>query len=294
MVNDTPKSPSKKYHDSDGDVIETKFAINHPQPSSRKPSGYSTEPFSSGPSTAITTSHRGSNRQKKPYSHQRSTTAKPQYESIDHDFDSDILPVNSQKFSLDDVSQNAGIYIEQPQFHSDYHLKNVKLPQKSKTVDHQYEQVDHFKPAQDPNPFNFKPHFKLQDVPNLYPEGYKTPASQGQLQKYYEKQLLLEQQQKDEHLQYQHLNQNPATKGQYNQFLKAQEDELVEQKYIRDQLKLHHQQQNGNSHLRGFYKQGSPQQSHKFHPVRNNARPHTTLGLSHYRKAVPYSIRFNL
>lgn len=204
-----------------------------------------------------------------------SSSSKYNFDSPSFDFDS------SNKYKTDN-----------PKFASDFELKNIKLPQKFNS-----QKYDPFS-VSNPNPLDFKPQFKLQDVPNLYPQesaGYGV-AGRGQIESFY----VAEQAAKDELIKQQLKNNpDPATKGQYQQFLKAKEDEQIEQQQFREQLQLQQQQQqqqlsfkNQRPNLSGV--------SSKFRPVRRiPARP-VSLGLRHYGTGVPslidrpYSITFKV
>ncbi|KFB36816.1 hypothetical protein ZHAS_00003979 [Anopheles sinensis] len=88
-----------------------------------------------------------------------------------------------------------------------------------------------------PNPLDFRPNFKLQDVPNLYPaDPYLLGAgiaAKGQIESFLNSEHAL----KDESLVAQLLgDSSPAARPHYHQFLKSQEDEKLEKEALRQQI----------------------------------------------------------
>lgn len=129
--------------------------------------------------------------------------------------------------------------------------------------------------AQNEKP-KFKPH---QEIPS-YNE--HQPLSQKQLAKIYAQQ----QAEKDEkeHFIHPSINsKNPASLGQYQQFLKSQEDEKIEHEFVREQLKFKQQTNNKRPYVRP--------PPNKFHPGRKPPkRVSVTPGLGAYRTTykIPY------
>jgi hypothetical protein len=173
-------------------------------------------------------------------------------------------------------------------YRSEFGLKNIHLADNISNGKGTFtnSQSSHKLPSEFVNPYDFKPSFKLQDVPNLYPsESYgQSSASRGQIQNY----LRAEHRIKDEILKQNLLNNpNPAARGQLQQFYKAKEDERIEQEVVLEQLK---NQQLGPARPQSFGGQrpkgprpGSLQTSQsKFYPVRKQPvraiRPYRSPG----------------
>ena len=86
----------------------------------------------------------------------------------------------------------------------------------------------------------FEPSFKLRDFPNLHGSAHGTGiASQAQIQKYYDD----EEPQRNERAKHKLVNDpHSASKAQFQQFLRAKEDERLE-KLVEEQFKLQQQKQ---------------------------------------------------
>lgn len=86
----------------------------------------------------------------------------------------------------------------------------------------------------------FKPSFKLRDFPNIHGSDHGSGiASPGQIKTYYD----TEETERDERIRHSFLSDpHPASKAQFQQFLKAKEDERLE-KLAEEQFKLQQQKQ---------------------------------------------------
>lgn len=86
----------------------------------------------------------------------------------------------------------------------------------------------------------FKPSFKLRDFPNIHGSDTGSGiASPGQIKSYYE----AEESERDDRIKHKLLtDSHPASKAQFQQFLKAKEDERLE-KLVEEQFKLQQQKQ---------------------------------------------------
>lgn len=155
---------------------------------------------------------------------------------------------------------------------------------------------------------SIRPHFKLQEVPNLYPSEDSFRPSVG-----YPGNKLFEPSSDNEDYIQQQLSKNPASKGQYQQYLKSQEDEKIEQQAVLEQIKyqqskpkvpqpppskpIHH-----NRPPQTF--SGSSTKYRPYITVKKNfirkkplVRVSSSPGLSHYRTPViegPYTIHFSV
>lgn len=162
----------------------------------------------------------------------------------------------------------------------------------------------------------FKPNFRLQEVPNLYPSedqfrpsvGYPGEGDDGSTGD----NKLFEPSSDNEEFVQQQLAQNPASKGQYQQYLKSQEDEKIEQQALLEQLKYQQQQPQRPKGPPPKASIGRPLQGYsgsstKFRPyitVKKNfnrrkplVRVASSPGLSHYRTPAidgPYTIHFSV
>lgn len=87
---------------------------------------------------------------------------------------------------------------------------------------------------------SFKPNFKLQEVPNLYPSEDQFRPSLGFASNEGNGNKLFEPNSENEDYVQQQLANNPASRGQYQQYLKSQEDEKIEQQALLEQLKYQH------------------------------------------------------
>ncbi|XP_053678227.1 uncharacterized protein LOC128728622 [Anopheles nili] len=152
-----------------------------------------------------------------------------------------------------------------------------------------------------PNPLDFRPKFKLQDVPNLYPADHLGAgiAAKGQIENFLNSEHAL----KDESLVAQLLGDgSPASRPHYHQFLKSQEDEKLEKEALRQQIEYLKAQA-----AKRPVDVGNPNRppivsnAQKFRPVRR-IPSHVRLGVKapyplpripHYNDR-PYSISFKI
>lgn len=161
----------------------------------------------------------------------------------------------------------------------------------------------------DNSEFNsFKHNFKLQEVPNLYPSEEQFRPSVG----FPGNKLFEPNSSSGDHDDYiQQLAKNPASKGQYQQYLKSQEDEKIEQQALLEQLKYQQSQKPKVPPKAAISRPpvGFSGASTKFRPgpyitVKKNfnrrkplIRVSSSPGLSHYRTPVidgPYTIHFSV
>ncbi|XP_062540386.1 uncharacterized protein LOC134208541 isoform X2 [Armigeres subalbatus] len=127
------------------------------------------------------------------------------------------------------------------EFESDFDVKNIKLPGTLNTFrPNNFPKSTKHKSKygsdiDNPNPLEFRPNFKLQDVPNLYPDEHIGAgiAAKGQIENF----LNAEHSFRNEPIRTTHfLDGHPGKKGQYNQFLKSQEDEQFEKEALKAQI----------------------------------------------------------
>lgn len=166
----------------------------------------------------------------------------------------------------------------------------------------------------------FKPNFRLQEVPNLYPSedqfkpslGYPGESSGLSGQNSNNGNKLFEPSSDNEEFVQQQLAKNPASKGQYQQYLKSQEDEKIEQQALLEQLQYQQHQQPQKP--KGPPKAPISRPSSAFSGSSAKFRPYITVkktyprkrplvrvasspGLSHYRTPAidgPYTIHFSV
>lgn len=154
-------------------------------------------------------------------------------------------------------------------------------------------------PLKQSESFDFGPHFKLQEVPNLYPSGddqFKPSVGVSGQHHQGAPHLFAPSNSEKEELVKQQFAPNPASKGQYQQFLKAQQDEKIEQQALLEQLK--YQQQKGRPSYGGSATKFKPyipvkQITYRRKPVSRIVSP----GLGHYRTPIidgPYTIHFSV
>ncbi|XP_050067511.1 uncharacterized protein LOC126556306 [Anopheles maculipalpis] len=152
-----------------------------------------------------------------------------------------------------------------------------------------------------PNPLDFRPKFKLQDVPNLYPADHLGAgiAAKGQIESFLNSEHAL----KDESLVAQLLGDgSPAARPHYHQFLKSQEDEKLEKEALRQQIEyLKAQAAKRPLELGNPSRPPIVSNAQKFRPVRR-IPSHVRLGVKapyplpripHYNDR-PYSISFKI
>uniref|UniRef100_A0A182MUJ9 Uncharacterized protein n=1 Tax=Anopheles culicifacies TaxID=139723 RepID=A0A182MUJ9_9DIPT len=152
-----------------------------------------------------------------------------------------------------------------------------------------------------PNPLDFRPKFKLQDVPNLYPADHLGAgiAAKGQIESFLNSEHAL----KDESLVAQLLGDgSPAARPHYHQFLKSQEDEKLEKEALRQQIEyLKAQAAKRPLDLGNPSRPPIVSNAQKFRPVRR-IPSHVRLGVKapyplpripHYNDR-PYSISFKI
>ncbi|XP_035896319.1 uncharacterized protein LOC118505110 isoform X3 [Anopheles stephensi] len=152
-----------------------------------------------------------------------------------------------------------------------------------------------------PNPLDFRPKFKLQDVPNLYPADHLGAgiAAKGQIESFLNSEHAL----KDESLVAQLLGDgSPAGRPHYHQFLKSQEDEKLEKEALRQQIEyLKAQAAKRPLDLGNPSRPPIVSNAQKFRPVRR-IPSHVRLGVKapyplpripHYNDR-PYSISFKI
>lgn len=275
-----------KFNDPNG-PITTKFAINHPAPThsaSNLGGSYQTYPDDGYTSNSayltekfITDYHTALSKLKQDQPGKQGSLRQPsnKFENV---FKSKFSDNNNFKVSSDFKVGGSSIKGENDFFENSHKFQNLKVA--------------------NPDPSEFKPNFKLRDVPNLYPTddhfkpsiGFDTGSSISTPN------LFESTVDKDELLKLQ-LAQNPASKGQYQQFLKAQQDEKIEQQALLEQLKF--QQQKGLS--RPSFSGGSKfrpilPQKHFSYPRRKPTRI-VSPGLGHYRTPIidgPYTIHFSV
>nr|XP_019548380.2 uncharacterized protein LOC109418620 isoform X1 [Aedes albopictus] len=127
------------------------------------------------------------------------------------------------------------------EYESDFDVKNIKLPGAlnkfrpnnfPKSTSHKSK---HGSDIDNPNPLEFRPNFKLQDVPNLYPDEHIGAgiAAKGQIENF----LNSEHSFRNQPVRTTHyLDGHPGKKGQYNEYLKSQEDEQFEKEALKAQI----------------------------------------------------------
>lgn len=287
-----PSSPSLL---SNGQIT-TKFAINHPAPTHSAANlggsyqtSFSDEGFGSS-SGQLT---------EKFISDYHTTLAK--------------LKSDKQQQQQQQAQHRGHLKSEQPKFQSSSSPFKTKFSDSSN-----FKVSSDFKvgaETQFPTKFNsgdlssFKPNFRLQEVPNLYPSEDQFRPSVG-----YSGNQLFEPNSDNEDFLQQQLAQNPASKGQYQQYLKAQQDEQIEQQALQEQLKYQHSKPKVPLKSQGLSRppQSAPPQgfsgsSTKYRPyiqVKKNfnrrkplVRVASSPGLSHYRTPAidgPYTIHFSV
>lgn len=227
----------------------------------------------------------------------------------------------TDKFLSDYHSTLAKLKKDKPKFQTSSPFKtkftdtsNFKVSSDFKVASESHQpQFQKTKFGSDFNNFNafkqdFKPDFKLQEVPNLYPSedqfrpsvGY--PGANGN--------QLFEPNSDNNEDYIKQLAKNPASKGQYQQYLKAQEDEKIEQQAVQEQLKYQQQQQPkappklpiSRPHPQAF--NGASTKFRPYITVKKNfnrrkplVRVSSSPGLSHYRTPLidgPYTIHFSV
>ncbi|XP_055633146.1 uncharacterized protein LOC129773550 isoform X2 [Toxorhynchites rutilus septentrionalis] len=131
------------------------------------------------------------------------------------------------------------------QYDSDFDVKNIKLPgiqTKNRppafTIQSQLRSKQQGSDIDNPNPLEFRPNFKLQDVPNLYPDEHlgSGAVSKTQLENF----LHAEQAFVDDAIRthYQDGGNPPPKKGHHQQFLKQQEDDHLEKEALKAQIEF--------------------------------------------------------
>lgn len=130
------------------------------------------------------------------------------------------------------------------QYDSDFDVKNIKLPgiqtknrPPALTIQSQLRSKQQGSDIDNPNPLEFRPNFKLQDVPNLYPDEHLGSGivAKTQLENF----LHAEQAFVDDAIRTHYLDSNPPSKkGHHQQFLKAQEDENSEKESLKAQIEF--------------------------------------------------------
>ncbi|XP_058821476.1 uncharacterized protein LOC131683469 isoform X2 [Topomyia yanbarensis] len=205
-----------------------------------------------------------------------------------------------------------------PEYESDFDVKNIKLPgahnnfrPHTRTKHTQHKSKQHGSAIDNPNPLEFRPNFKLQDVPNLYPDEHIGAgiAAKGQIENF----LNSEHAFKGENIRTTHyLDGHPGKKPTYQQYLKSQEDEKLEKEALKAQIEyLKAQAAKRPAELRQRPPGPAPFPQHSLGPApsRPRGRPvrripgaHVPLGVKgpglppripHYNDR-PYSISFKL
>ncbi|XP_055609695.1 uncharacterized protein LOC129756719 isoform X2 [Uranotaenia lowii] len=131
------------------------------------------------------------------------------------------------------------------EFDTDFDLKNIQLPgaHNSKLRPNTFTKPKSHKSKlygpniDNPNPLEFKPNFKLQDVPNLYPAEHNLGAgiaAKGQIENFLNSKHPFGEPEpiKTTHF----LDGNPLKKGRYPEFSSPSEEELVEKEALRAQI----------------------------------------------------------
>ncbi|XP_049291768.1 uncharacterized protein LOC125768338 isoform X1 [Anopheles funestus] len=206
------------------------------------------------------------------------------------------------------LTKNTSPHHKLPQ--STHHLPHhLQHHQQQQTLPHPAQSHAHLHPHTlgttgsivNPNPLDFRPKFKLQDVPNLYPADHLDAgiAAKGQIESFLNSEHAL----KDESLVAQLLGDgSPAARPHYHQFLKSQEDEKLEKEALRQQIEYLKAQA-----AKRPLDHGNPSRppivsnAQKFRPVRR-IPSHVRLGVKapyplpripHYNDR-PYSISFKI
>ncbi|XP_058444019.1 uncharacterized protein LOC131425829 [Malaya genurostris] len=119
-----------------------------------------------------------------------------------------------------------------PEYESDFDVKNIKLPgahnkfrPHSHTKPTLHKSKPHGSDIDNPNPLEFRPNFKLQDVPNLYPDEHLGAgiAAKGQIENF---------------LNAEHAFKNEGFRPTHFQLLKSQEDEKLEKEALKAQIEF--------------------------------------------------------
>ncbi|XP_065091498.1 uncharacterized protein LOC135712484 isoform X2 [Ochlerotatus camptorhynchus] len=199
------------------------------------------------------------------------------------------------------------------EYESDFDVKNIKLPgaltkfrPNTFTKPSQHKNKQHGSDIDNPNPLEFRPNFKLQDVPNLYPDDHIGAgiAAKGQIENF----LNAEHSFRNEPIRTTHfLDGHPGKKGQYQQFLKSQEDEQFEKEALKAQIE-YLKAQAAKRPSEGRQRPSGPPISIKHGPVPPRGRPVRRIPplgplgakqsrpparIPHYNDR-PYSISFKL
>ncbi|XP_053699215.1 uncharacterized protein LOC128746196, partial [Sabethes cyaneus] len=203
------------------------------------------------------------------------------------------------------------------EYESDFDVKNIKLPgaqnkfrPHTHTKSNPHKSKLHASDIDNPNPLEFRPNFKLQDVPNLYPDEHigASIAAKGQIENFLNAEHAYK---TTTHF----LDGHPGKKPTYQQFLKSQEDEKLEKEALRAQieyLKAHASKRPAEIRQRPQGPPGppfpqhpvGPQHSHggRGRPVRRIPGAHLPLGVKaphpppripHFNDR-PFSISFKL
>ncbi|XP_055523850.1 uncharacterized protein LOC129717749 isoform X2 [Wyeomyia smithii] len=203
------------------------------------------------------------------------------------------------------------------EYESDFDVKNIKLPgahnkfrPHTNTKSNPYKSKLHASDIDNPNPLEFRPNFKLQDVPNLYPDEHigASIAAKGQIENFLNAEHGFK---ATTHF----LDGHPGKKPTYQQFLKSQEDEKLEKEALKAQieyLKAHASKRPSEIRQRPPGPPGppfpqhpvGPQHAHggRGRPVRRIPGAHLPLGVKaphpapripHFNDR-PYSISFKL
>ncbi|XP_053661903.1 uncharacterized protein LOC128711058 [Anopheles marshallii] len=205
------------------------------------------------------------------------------------------------------LTKNTSPHHKLPQ--STHHLPHHLQHHQQQTIPHPGQSHAHLHPHTlgttgsivNPNPLDFRPKFKLQDVPNLYPADHLGAgiAAKGQIESFLNSEHAL----KDESLVAQLLGDgSPAARPHYHQFLKSQEDEKLEKEALRQQIEfLKAQAAKRPVDLGNPSRPPIVSNAQKFRPVRR-IPSHVRLGVKapyplpripHYNDR-PYSISFKI
>lgn len=266
------------------DIITTKFNVKHPVPSSHSPTSALGDLAEDEEYVAIPIPKKSrtspikfpSVKTKTTYSYSEHIDTKP-YEGADNlkNFDTTKL--------LDDYHKNQPSKLPAITA-TKFTIEDVADPYKPKYTSNDYNFKQNNKPPSTIQIEEFQPSFNLQEGKLYSLDG--DDSSNKELQK-----LLAQQEQfSDDHvrLQLNNNNKGSASLGQYQQYLKSQEDEQIEQQFLREQFKIQEQKQKRRPlpmYARPF---------NKFHPGRRPPKRPSKTGTYRTTIKIPYGFHFRL